>query len=143
MSLSSCSASSPRSCRSHPAYAQVPADNVLCSFPSTQRERHFDGNAAMSHLTIPGRSMQPLCYFLGEKVTQKHFHTDAPLGRQYESAFARSRGGCWWWSVRCIRSSQPPPEGRCPCRLRAAPLLDFTNNLHFNQNFIRRYFQKH
>jgi len=30
-----------------------------------------------------------------EKVTQKHFHTAAPLGRQYESAFARSRGGCW------------------------------------------------
>jgi hypothetical protein len=28
----------------------------------------------------------------GEKVTQKHFHTAAPLGRQYESAFARSRG---------------------------------------------------
>lgn len=27
----------------------------------------------------------------GEKVTQKHFHTAAPLGRQYESAFARSR----------------------------------------------------
>ena len=59
-----------------------------------ERERHFDGNAAMSHLTIPGRSMQPLCYFLGEKVTQKHFHTAAPLGRQYESAFARSRGDC-------------------------------------------------
>ena len=43
-------------------------------------------------VTIPGRSMQPLCYFLGEKVTQKHFHTAAPFGRQYESAFARSRG---------------------------------------------------
>jgi hypothetical protein len=28
----------------------------------------------------------------GEKVTQKHFHTAAPLWRQYESAFARSRG---------------------------------------------------
>ena len=28
----------------------------------------------------------------GEKVTQKHFHTAAPLGRQYESAFARCRG---------------------------------------------------
>ena len=28
-----------------------------------------------------------------EKVTQKHFHTAAPFGRQYESAFARSRGG--------------------------------------------------
>jgi hypothetical protein len=27
-----------------------------------------------------------------EKVTQKHFHTAAPLWRQYESAFARSRG---------------------------------------------------
>ena len=28
----------------------------------------------------------------GEKVTQKHFHTAAPLWLQYESAFARSRG---------------------------------------------------
>ena len=41
----------------------------------------------------PRRGARPLCYFLGEKVTQKHFHTAAPLGRQYESAFARSRGG--------------------------------------------------
>ena len=88
----------------------------------SERERHFGSDVAhVSHVTIPGRSLQPLCYFLGEKVTQKHFHTAAPLGRQYESAFARSRGGYWWWTVRCIRSSQPPPEGRCPCRLRAAP----------------------
>jgi len=41
----------------------------------------------------PRKGARPLCYFLGEKVTQKHFHTAAPLGRQYESAFARSRGG--------------------------------------------------
>ena len=40
----------------------------------------------------PREGATPLCYFLGEKVTQKHFHTAAPLGRQYESAFARSRG---------------------------------------------------
>ncbi len=60
-----------------------------------QRERHFGSDVAhASHVTIPSRSLQPLCYFLGEKVTQKHFHTAAPLGRQYESAFARSRGGC-------------------------------------------------
>ena len=41
----------------------------------------------------PRKGARPLCYFLGEKVTQKHFHTAAPLGRQCESAFARSRGG--------------------------------------------------
>ena len=40
----------------------------------------------------PCKGARPLCYFLGEKVTQKHFHTAAPLWRQYESAFARSRG---------------------------------------------------
>lgn len=58
-----------------------------------ERERHFGSDVArVSHVTIPGRSLQPLCYFLGEKVTQKHFHTAAPLGRQYESAFARSAG---------------------------------------------------
>ena len=40
----------------------------------------------------PCKGARPLCYFLGEKVTQKHFHTAAPLGRQYESAFAPCRG---------------------------------------------------
>lgn len=90
----------------------------------SERERHFGSDVAhVSHVTIPSRSLQPLCYFLGEKVTQKHFHTAAPLGRQYESAFARSRGGYWWWTIRRIRSSQPPPEGRCPRRLWAAPIL--------------------
>ncbi|MCB7044018.1 hypothetical protein, partial [Flavonifractor plautii] len=45
---------------------------------------------------------QPLFVtFSVEKVTQKHFHTAAPLGRQYESAFARSRGG------------SPKPTGNC------------------------------
>ena len=76
-----------------------------------ERERHFGSDVAhVSHVTIPGRSLQPLCYFLGEKVTQKHFHTAAPFGRQYESAFARSRG-VLVVTVRRIRSSQPPPEG--------------------------------
>ena len=61
----------------------------------------------------PREGATPLCYFLGEKVTQKHFHTAAPLGRQYESAFARSRGG----------SPELPAAAfsRCPRRLRAAP----------------------
>ena len=58
--------------------------------------------------------LQPLCYFLGEKVTPLYFHTAAPFGRQYESAFAPLPRGCWWWTVRCIRSSQPPPEGVAP-----------------------------
>lgn len=52
-----------------------------------ERERHFGSDVAHVFHVIPGRSMQPLCYFLGEKV-----HTAAPLERQYKSAFARSRG---------------------------------------------------
>ena len=64
-----------------------------------------------------------LCYFLGKKVTQKHFHTAAPLGRQYESAFARSRGGSPELPAaavsRCSRpapagASAPPPPGGSP-----------------------------
>lgn len=58
--------------------------------------------------------MQPLCYFLGEKVTQKHFHTAAPLGRQYESAFARSRGGCWWWLAAASAAASHHQRGVAP-----------------------------
>ena len=50
----------------------------------------------------PCKGARPLCYFLGEKVTQKHFHTAAPLGRQYESAFARFRES---WNIRPIPCS--------------------------------------
>ena len=99
----------------------------------SERERHFGSDVAHSfHVTIPGRSMQLLCYFLGEKVTQKHFHTAAPLWRQYESAFARSRGVFdgeqWPQSGHCS-----PSKGRCPCRLRAASPPLFTTS----SNYIR------
>ena len=84
----------------------------------SERERHFGSDVAhVSHVTIPGRSMQPLCYFLGEKVTQKHFHTAAPLGRQCESAFARSRGGYWSWTVAANRLTVQLQRGVAPdCR---------------------------
>ena len=66
----------------------------------------------------PSEGTTPLCYFLGEKVTQKHFHTAAPLWRQYESAFARSRGE--------HRSRPAAAVSRCSCPAPAgasAPLL--------------------
>ena len=60
----------------------------------------------------PRKGARPLCYFLGEKVTQKHFHTAAPLGRQYESAFARSRGGSPELPAAAVsRRSRPAPQG--------------------------------
>ena len=105
----------------------------------SERERHFGSDVAhVSHVTIPGRSMQPLCYFLGEKVTQKHFHTAAPLWRQYESAFARSRGGAG--GGRLPQTGQPstligamplPPTGGSSHHCRSISIFHF-------QSFISR-----
>ena len=56
----------------------------------------------------PREGATPLCYFLCEKVTQKHFHTAAPLGRQYESAFARSRGELQELPAATVSRCSPP-----------------------------------
>ena len=69
----------------------------------------------------PRRGARPLCYFLGEKVTQKHFHTAAPLGRQYESAFARSRGDCLGRLRTAIAASVAPEQGISPAAYGHSP----------------------
>ena len=45
-----------------------------------------------------------------EKVTQKHFHTAAPLGHQYESAFAPCRGlkTSYWASIQFRELTSKP-----------------------------------
>ena len=69
----------------------------------------------------PRKGARPLCYFLGEKVTQKHFHTAAPLGRQYESAFARSRGDCLGRLRTAIAASVAPEQGISPAAYGHSP----------------------
>ena len=69
----------------------------------------------------PCKGARPLCYFLGEKVTQKHFHTAAPLGRQYESAFARSRGDCLGRLRTAIAASVAPEQGISPAAYGHSP----------------------
>lgn len=56
-----------------------------------------------------------------EKVTQKHFHTAAPLGRQYESAFARSRGDCLGRLRTAIAASVAPEQGISPAAYGHSP----------------------
>ena len=75
-----------------------------------------------SHLTIAPAGGQPLFVtFSGEKVTQKHFHTAAPLGRQYESAFARSRGDCLGRLRTAIAASVAPEQGISPAAYGHSP----------------------
>ncbi len=69
----------------------------------------------------PCKGARPLCYFLGEKVTQKHFHTAVPLGRQYESAFARSRGDCLGRLRTAIAASVAPEQGISPAAYGHSP----------------------
>ena len=69
----------------------------------------------------PCKGARPLCYFLGEKVTQKTFHTAAPLGRQYESAFARSRGDCLGRLRTAIAASVAPEQGISPAAYGHSP----------------------
>ena len=69
----------------------------------------------------PCKGARPLCYFLGKKVTQKHFHTAAPLGRQYESAFARSRGDCLGRLRTAIAASVAPEQGISPAAYGHSP----------------------
>ena len=57
----------------------------------------------------------------GEKVTQKHFHTAAPLWRQYESAFARSRGDCLGRLRTAIAASVAPEQGISPAAYGHSP----------------------
>ena len=75
-----------------------------------------------SHLTIaPARGQRLFVTFSWEKVTQKHFHTAAPLGRQYESAFARSRGDCLGRLRTAIAASVAPEQGISPAAYGHSP----------------------
>ncbi len=86
-----------------------------------ERERHFGSDVAhVSHVTIPGRSLQPLCYFLGEKVTQKHFHTAARWGVSMKVLLRAPARGAGTDRVRRDRRTLSVPKLRCPCRLQAA-----------------------
>ena len=63
----------------------------------------------------PCKGARPLCYFLGEKVTQKHFHTAAPLG------LARSRGDCLGRLRTAIAASVAPEQGISPAAYGHSP----------------------
>lgn len=92
----------------------------------------------------PHKGARPLCYFLGEKVTQKHFHTSAPLGRRYESAFVRSRGGSPELTGRYVFPLLPANLFTYPITRNTFPLchsaiLDrnfFLHNLQYHHSII-------